>query len=95
VRGWCAATRGRPTLVGVRAEGDPSRRCELTVRGPVAGSVVEVIRSRFELAWARGCDGRTVVLALDGVDQAAIRALLVLLWDSGHEVLALSTGEPE
>jgi hypothetical protein len=32
------------------------------------------------------------VLTVEGVDHAAVRALMVLLWDTGHEVLAMSVG---
>jgi hypothetical protein len=39
---------------------------------------------------APGADGTTLVV--DGVDQAAVRALLTLLWDAGHEVLSLTAG---
>jgi hypothetical protein len=38
----------------------------------------------------RSIDGRTT-LTLGAIDQPALRALLILLWDFGHEVLALSS----
>ena len=60
-------------------------RCELTVTGPLAGSVLETMQSRFDAMATRHPD-RTVVVARS-VDQAAVRALMVMLWDSGHEVL--------
>jgi hypothetical protein len=31
------------------------------------------------------------VLTVGDADQAAVRALMLMLWDSGHEVLAMST----
>ncbi|MDT7582140.1 MAG: hypothetical protein QOK35_3404, partial [Pseudonocardiales bacterium] len=48
------------------------------------------IRTRFDHVSAPGADGTTLVV--DGVDQAAVRALLTLLWDAGHEVLSLTAG---
>ena len=68
----------------------PGRRCELTVRGPVAGPVVAALRARFDVGSA-SLSGHTV-LTVDPADQAAVRALMLMLWDSGHEVLAMSTG---
>jgi hypothetical protein len=61
----------------------------VTVRGPLAEPVVKAIRRQFEVSTTRDCDD-TVVTA-EGVDQAAVRALMVLLWDTGHELLAMST----
>jgi len=63
-------------------------RCELTVVGPLANSVLDVIRSRFDVVATATADG--TVLTVAGVDQAAIRSLLIMLWDSGHEVLAMT-----
>jgi hypothetical protein len=68
---------------------DPGRRCELTVRGPIAGSVVAAMRARFDVESA-SASGHTI-LTVDRADQAAVRALMIMLWDSGHEVLAMST----
>lgn len=67
----------------------PRPRCELTVRGPVAGSVLAAVRARFDMEAASTSD-RTV-LTVGGADQAAVRALMIMLWDSGHEVLTMST----
>lgn len=68
-------------------------RCELTVTGPLACSVLETMQSRFD-AVATRYPGRTVVVAR-AVDQSAVRALMVMLWDSGHAVQAMSiTDEP-
>ena len=39
----------------------------------------------------RSIDGRTT-LTVGAMDQPALRALLILLWDFGHEVLSLSSG---
>lgn len=63
------------------------RRYELTVRGPLARDVLDVVRARFD-AVSSPC---AHVLVVDGIDQASVRALLILLWDSGHELLAVSS----
>lgn len=71
--------------------------CEVTVAGVVARSVLDVLRTRFDVVTARPVDRRAglavdrTVLTVTGVDQPAVRALMVMLWDSGHDVLAMST----
>ncbi len=61
---------------------------ELALAGPVPWAVAEVIRDRFGEVAVRRRSGRTV---LEGciADQAAIRALLDLVWDMGCEVRLL------
>ncbi|MGW2572381.1 hypothetical protein [Streptomyces sp. NPDC001537] len=61
-------------------------RYELTMRGPISRTVLDVVRSRFDHVSTPGADG--TVLVVDNVDQASVRALLTLLWDTGHHVLA-------
>jgi hypothetical protein len=68
-----------------------TRCCEVTVRGRIARSVIEAIGTRFDVGSAACAD--VTVLTFAVLDQAAIRAVLVMLWDSGHEVLALSTAD--
>jgi hypothetical protein len=66
----------------------PLTRCEFAVGGPIARSVIETIAARFGPPTVdRG------VLTVEGVDHAAVRALMVLLWDTGHEVLAMAVRE--
>jgi hypothetical protein len=65
------------------------QHCELTVTGPVARSVIDAIRARFDVVATRTADN--TVLTVGAIDQSALRALMVMLWDSGHEVLAMST----
>ena len=69
--------------------GQPScdKRCVLTVSGPIALAVTEMIRARFDGTSMRSAD-RTV-LVVDAVDQAAVRAMMNMLWDSGHDVEAM------
>jgi hypothetical protein len=55
----------------------------------VAAGVLTTLRARFDLESARpGEDGTELVVA--GVDQATQRALLTLLWDTGHVVRSLT-----
>jgi hypothetical protein len=61
-------------------------RCELKVRGRLPESVVELIRARFGDVVARG---EETVLIVAGIDPAAERALLTLLWDAGHDVVSM------
>lgn len=75
--------RPAPTLPDV---GSTARaRYEVAVDGPLAGAVAELIRSRFD--GVRIGAGR---VSVDGLDQAGVRALLVLLWDTGHDVRSLT-----
>jgi hypothetical protein len=61
-------------------------RYELTLRTPIAHTLLDVIRTRFDHVSTPGADG--TVLIVENIDQASVRALLTLLWDTGHEVLA-------
>ena len=63
-------------------------RFELRLGGSLAHTVLDVIQARFERVGAPAADG--TVLIIENVDQAAVRALLTLLWDTGHEVLSLT-----
>ena len=61
-------------------------RYELRLRAPIARTLLDVIRTRFDHVTAPGADG--TVLIIEDIDQASVRALLTLLWDTGHEVLS-------
>ncbi|MDX2589248.1 hypothetical protein PV349_38580 [Streptomyces sp. WI04-05A] len=61
---------------------------ELTLRTPIARTLLDVIRSRFDHMSTPGEDG--TVLIVENIDQASVRALLTLLWDTGHDVLAFA-----
>jgi hypothetical protein len=67
--------------------GVAATRCDVTLRGPLSCSLLGVIRTRFDDVSTPAEDG--TVLVVGAVDQAALRALLTLLWDADHEVLAL------
>lgn len=59
----------------------PSRGAAVAVAIDV-GAVVDVART-----------ADTTVLTVEGADQAAVRAVMIMLWDCGHEVPTMSTDE--
>ena len=63
-------------------------RYHLALAGPLPATVAEVIRVRFGEVAIRSSADPT---ALDGLlaDQAAVRALLTLVWDVGGEIRLL------
>lgn len=63
-------------------------RYRLCVKGPVSGAAAELVDHRYGRAAQVVPDGEDTIVELSG-DQAALRALLTLLWDLGHEVLAV------
>ena len=68
---------------------------ELALGGVVPRTVAEVVRDRFGEVTIRQGSGRAVLVGRIA-DQAAIRALLDLLWDTGCEVtlLRIATDPP-
>ena len=68
-------------------------RYELRLRAPIAHTLLDVIRTRFDHVSTPGADG--TVLIVENLDQASVRALLTLLWDTGHEVLSFEETTPE
>lgn len=61
-------------------------RYELRLRAPIAHTLLDMIRARFDDVSTPGTHG--TVLVVQSLDQASIRALLTLLWDTGNEVLS-------
>jgi hypothetical protein len=59
---------------------------QLRLRAPIARSLLDVIRTRFDHVSTPGVDG--TVLIIENIDQASVRAILTLLWDTGHDVLS-------
>ena len=57
------------------------------IRRAAARSVDELIRSRFDGVATYA--GDPTVLVVDGIDQAGVRAVLTLLWDTGHELRSM------
>lgn len=65
-------------------------RLRVTVAGPLSTAAVSAIHARYDaVIRPRRVDGATV-LDLQGLDQPAIRGLLTLLWDLGHDVVAVA-----
>jgi hypothetical protein len=64
-------------------------RCELSVGGQLADSLLELIGSRFGEVTTRPGAGPSTTVIVDGLDRASERALLILLWDTGHDVVAM------
>lgn len=87
-----------------RASDDPSprrgslvtARCRVTVSGPLGTAATRAIRAQYGrvVLSTRRVDGLTA-LDLDSLDQSAIRGLLTLLWDFGHDVVAVSNQPKE
>ncbi len=64
-------------------------RYEFALDGPLARSAAELIRARFDGVSTR--PGSPTLLVVDSLDQAGVRAVLTLLWDTGHAVLSMSS----
>ena len=65
-----------------------SERFRLIVAGPIAQAAAELIEARFGLAAAVHRLGNDTAVDLTA-DQPSLRALVTLLWDLGHELLAI------
>jgi hypothetical protein len=63
-------------------------RYEFTVDGPVAEAVVGWLRARF--GDVSVCPGQRMLVVVGHLDQAGVRAVLTLLWDAGHDVVAMT-----
>jgi hypothetical protein len=61
------------------------RRYVIELAAACPGSLREMVATRFDLRAA----GEPTVLVVDEVDQAALRALLILLWDTGQQLAAV------
>jgi hypothetical protein len=62
------------------------------VTGRLPDNVKELVDDRFGPSAVVSADARCTVVDID-TDQAALRALLTLLWDVGHEVHSLSRSD--
>lgn len=67
--------------------------CRLRVAGPLPRALADSIRDRFTGVSIQSRSGQPTVLDLRSADQPALRALLTLLWDAGHDVLSVTTSE--
>ncbi len=66
-----------------------SSRYRLLVTGRLPTTVTELLADRFGSAAVIDGDASRTVIDIDG-DQASLRALLMLLWDVGHDVPSIS-----
>lgn len=65
-------------------------RVRVIVAGPLSAAATSAIQARYDVVGnTRRVDGETV-LDLEELDQPAIRGLLTLLWDFGHDVVAVT-----
>jgi hypothetical protein len=66
--------------------------CRITVAGALGVAATRAVRAQYGCVVLsnREPDCHTV-LTLDSLDQPALRGLLTLLWDFGHDVIAVST----
>lgn len=68
---------------------------EIIVRGSLAESVTSLIASRFTaitVERSRAADSTRIEAEMD---QAAERALLALLWDTGHDVMSMRSNSED
>ena len=63
-------------------------RFELRVKGRLAESIAALIDTRFDHVVTTPEDGPNTSIVVEGLDPSAERALLNLLWDTGHEVIS-------
>ncbi len=94
--GWCASATERRLWSGERRaqpiRSDRAGSClKLAVNSAVAESVLEMIKDRFDHVTSQVMPGAGTVVTVTGIDQAGQRALLNLLWDTGHEIRSMSS----
>jgi hypothetical protein len=71
-----------------------SRRLEVTIFGPVMASVLRTLGERYDLATSTSPRGTDTVLAIADIDQSGERAVVTLLWDTGHQLRSLRRSDP-
>ena len=64
-------------------------RYMITLDDPCPASLRELARTRFDIADAPTL-GRQILI-VDHLDQAALRALLIMLWDAGQTVVSVAS----
>lgn len=74
-------------------EGHMYRSRHVEIAGPLPRGLLEELGRRFGPV-AVTVDGERTVVRLDAVDEAALRAFLEALWESGIAVLHLRTTGP-
>jgi hypothetical protein len=64
-------------------------RYMITLDDACPASLRELAGTRFDLADAHTLGGQ--ILIVDHLDQAALRALLIMLWDAGQTVVSVAS----
>lgn len=68
---------------------DDHPQLEITLFGPVAAAALALLAERYDgVSSSRTCEADSVV-TIDDIDPAGERAVLTLLWDTGHRVRAV------
>jgi hypothetical protein len=73
---------------------DRARRLEVILFGPAAASVLGTLGERYHVVTSTSPAGTDTVVTIADIDQAGERAVLTLLWDTGHQVRSVLRGEP-
>jgi hypothetical protein len=93
--GWDRA-RGGPGRARAcqreRVQTTPAGAAGVVVAGPLSRAARAAIDDRFTGATVSARGGATLI-AMAGADQAALRALVTLLWDLGHDVESFSASD--
>jgi len=76
----------------LRRHADAVTSIAIVVRGQLADSVVRVIASRFSALTISPVEVSTRLTG--DMDQSTERALLALLWDTGHDVISMQSTPP-
>lgn len=79
---------------GARPEPAVTARCRVTVAGPLSQAATRALQGQYGQALNIDRVDRETVLDLNGLDQPAVRGVLTLLWDLGHDVVAV-TNQPK
>jgi hypothetical protein len=66
---------------------------EVTLFGPVAASVLTLLDERYDRVSTSSSPGADTVVTIAAIDQAGERAVLNLLWDTGHRVRSTRVSE--
>ena len=70
-------------------------RFRVIVAGPLSAGATRALQAQYGQALTIDRVDRETVLDLDGLDQPAIRGVLTLLWDLGHDVVAVTNQSKE
>ena len=63
-----------------------ARRLEVTLFGPAAASVLRTLGQPYQAVTSTSAAGADTVVTIAHIDHSGERAVLSLLWDTGHQV---------